>query len=292
MLVKQLLNKTRNVFYNAFLPIWYRLYSKNSFLNTDERSEILVASITSFPARVHTLHLTIESLLRQSVKLDKIIIYLEKEKFESVEIPLKLSNLKKKGVEIVFVDENLRSHLKYFYAMQTYPDAVVITFDDDIIYNSRVVETLMATHRIFPSSVVGTRCTRMLCDENGVIFNYMRWKRNDATLSEEPSFYCFPSGVGGVLYPPKALAREAFNCSQIYALCPLADDIWLKMMELLNEMPAIQTKRKFKLIYIKNLQKGPTLVSKNIAQKDQVIQNDVQLKNICKSYDLSRYFKI
>ncbi len=291
-MIKKVFNKLRNMFFNAYLPLWYRLYTKNSFLNTACRSEFLVASVTSFPARIHSLHLTIESLLRQSVKFDKIIIYLEKDKFESVEIPAQLNNLKKKGVEIVFVKENLRSHLKYFYAMQTYPEAIVMTFDDDIIYNSRVVETLMASHRMFPDSVVGTRCTRMLCDENGVIFNYMRWKRNDATLSEKPSFYCFPSGVGGVLYPPKSLAQEAFNCSQIYALCPLADDIWLKAMELLNGTSAIQTKRKFKLIYIKNLQKGPTLVSKNIAQGDQVIQNDVQLKNICKSYDLNRYFKI
>ena len=292
MFVKKLLNKMRNFFYNAYLPVCYRMYSKNSFLNIDERSEYLVASITSFPARIHTLHLTIESLLRQSVKLDKIVVYLEKDKFESIEIPFKLNNLKKKGVEIVFVKENLRSHLKYFYAMQTYPDAIVMTFDDDIIYNPRVVETLMTTHRMYPSSVVGTRCTRILCDEKGVILKYMRWKINDETLSERPSFYCFPSGVGGVLYPPKALAQEAFCCSQIYALCPLADDIWLKTMELLNGTSAVQTKRKFKLVYIKNLQKGPTLVSKNIAQGDQETQNDVQLKNICRLYDLSRYFKI
>lgn len=291
-MIKKVFNKLRNVFFNAYLPFWYRLYTKNSFLNTACRPEFLVASVTSFPARIHSLHLTIESLLRQSVKFDKIVVYLEKDKFESDELPLKLNNLKKKGVEFVFVKENLRSHLKYFYAMQTYPDAIVMTFDDDIIYHSRVAETLMVSHRMYPSCVVGTRCTRMLCDKNGVILNYMRWKRNDATLSEKPSFYCFPSGVGGVLYPPKALAQEAFNCSQIYALCPLADDIWLKTMELLNGTSAIQTKRKFKLIYIKNLQKGPTLVSKNIVQGDQVIQNDVQLKNICKSYDLSRYFKI
>lgn len=291
-MIKKVFNKLRNVFFNAYLPFWYRLYTKNSFLNTACRPEFLVASIASFPARIHTLHLTIESLLRQSVKLDKIMVYLEKDEFGSIEIPSKLNNLKKKGVEIVFVKEHLRSHKKYFFAIQAYPDAIVMTFDDDIIYNHRVVETLMDSHRMYPNCVVGTRCTRMLCDENGVIFNYMRWKRNDATLSEKPSFYCFPSGVGGVLYPPKALAQEAFNCSQIYALCPLADDIWLKTMELLKGTSAIQTKRKFKLVYIKNLQKGPTLVSKNIAQGDQETQNDVQLKNICKSFDLSRYFKI
>ena len=291
MFLKKFKKKIKSIVLNKWLPIWYRLSQMNSFLNTEKRTEYVVASITSFPARIQTLHLVIESLLRQSFKLDKICVYFVEGEFESQKLPKPLEKLRKKGVDFCFKTESIRSHGKYFHAMRAFPQALVITFDDDIIYNSRIVETLVKTHISHPNCVVGTRCTRMICDKNRKLKGYLNWCF-DWSLADKPDFLCFPTGIGGILYPPKSLAKEAFDVAAIKELCPMADDIWLKMMELLNNVPAIQTKRKFDLIYIDKLQKGPTLASQNFSVKDDLNLNDLQLKKICSRYSLNNFFEV
>ena len=38
----------------------------------------------------------------------------------------------KKQLEIIFVEEDLRSHKKYYYAFKEYQNDIIITIDDDI----------------------------------------------------------------------------------------------------------------------------------------------------------------
>jgi hypothetical protein len=40
----------------------------------------------------------------------------------------------------------------------------------------------------------------------------------------------FPTGVGGVLYPPALLHREVLDAGTFQSICPYADDIWLYFM--------------------------------------------------------------
>jgi hypothetical protein len=40
----------------------------------------------------------------------------------------------------------------------------------------------------------------------------------------------FPTGVGGVLYPPGSLDPEVMNEGAALATCPSADDVWLYWM--------------------------------------------------------------
>ena len=42
----------------------------------------------------------------------------------------------------------------------------------------------------------------------------------------------FPTGVGGVLYPPHSLDEEVLNESIFMDICTYADDVWLKAMAL------------------------------------------------------------
>lgn len=61
--------------------------------STDTISEKkIVVSLTSFPARIKKVHIVIESLLNQTIKPDKIILWLSKEQFEHYYVlPSKLS---------------------------------------------------------------------------------------------------------------------------------------------------------------------------------------------------------
>ena len=102
-----------------------------------------IVSFTSFPQRIGVVWLVIECLLRQTRVPKKIIVYLSKEQFKSNdELPKTLKKYSKDVVEIKMVDGDIRSHKKYWYSVKEYCDSPIILVDDDIIYDSHLVEDL------------------------------------------------------------------------------------------------------------------------------------------------------
>lgn len=98
------------------------------------RDDSIIVSMTTFPARIGYVHLAIKSLLNQTVSPGKIILWLAKDQFQDVEIPQQLRALCTYGLEIRFCDEDLFAHKKYYYAMRAFPEQIIVTYDDDIIY--------------------------------------------------------------------------------------------------------------------------------------------------------------
>ena len=55
----------------------------------------MVVSLTTFPLRIGKVHLTIQSILRQSRPADRILLWLSKEEFpEEAQLPANLLRLK------------------------------------------------------------------------------------------------------------------------------------------------------------------------------------------------------
>ena len=75
--------------------------------------------MTSYPARISYVHLAIKSLMLQSYKPDRIILWLAEEQFPTKELPKELTDLCQYGLEIRFV-EDLYGHKKYFYIFLRY----------------------------------------------------------------------------------------------------------------------------------------------------------------------------
>ena len=75
----------------------------------EQRRAKMVVSLTTFPLRIGKVHLTIQSILRQSRPADRILLWLSKEEFpEEAQLPANLLRLKEKGLDIRFCD-NIRS---------------------------------------------------------------------------------------------------------------------------------------------------------------------------------------
>lgn len=55
----------------------------------------MIGSLTSYPARITTVHRVIETILNQSVPLDKVILYLADEQFPDRQLPQTLTDLAK-----------------------------------------------------------------------------------------------------------------------------------------------------------------------------------------------------
>lgn len=262
---------------NVVLPIYFGL-TKNRPCNalpqnSGEKRRVIV-SLTSFPKRLATLHLVIESILRQSVKPDKVVLYLTKSQVPDVEkLPRKLLDCRKRGLEIVLCDDEIRSHTKYFYAMQQFPDDIVITVDDDLFYRSDLVATHLKNADKYPGCVIANWAKRVIPGKT----KYTEWP--DA-VGKEPlkSKNMLILGVSSVLYPPHSLHTDAFNVENIRKLTLTADDVWITAMLLKQGTEVVYSGYEYNHLPV-HIRNNETLISGNY------VRNQICVDEINKYYE-------
>lgn len=244
------------------------------------RADVIV-SMTSYPARIQFVAKVIESLRRQSVQPDKIILWLAKEQFEGGEAALPAELLTEieigENVCLRWCDD-LKPHKKYYYAMQEFPESIIITVDDDVYYRNDLVEKLLDSYVEYPFAVSAMRAHLITFDSEGEIRPYAEWQRECRRVSI-PSFALCATGVGGVLYPPHSLSKEVFNRKTIEECCLYADDLWLKIMELFARTPVVIADSYQAITYLGDSQ-DTALWRSNDANN----RNDIQLAAILEHY--------
>ncbi len=197
-----------------------------------EGTPALVVSLTSYPARMYDIHLTLYSLLTQDLKPDKLILWLGEEQFPNrlLDVPRKVRDLEKWGLEIKWCADT-KSYKKLLPSLQEYPEAVIVTADDDIYYPPHWLRTLWETYQNTAEKIVANRCHRVAF-VNGQFLPYSRWKKCVTQFS--PSYLNFMTGAGGVLYAPGSLHPDIFDIGKAQVLCPHNDDIWFWVSALRN----------------------------------------------------------
>lgn len=186
----------------------------------------VIISLTSFPGRYHTLALTLRCLLLQSVRADQVILWIADEHQHS--LPAEVLALRAAGLTIAGCDNSLRSHNKYFHTRQRYPGAFIATADDDTYYWPDWLAELIADYDPRARVIPCHRVHRITLRPDGLPAAYRDWHWESAAAIADTMI--FPTGVGGVLYPPDCLHQDADDAARILALCPKADDVWLYWM--------------------------------------------------------------
>jgi glycosyltransferase involved in cell wall biosynthesis len=227
--------------------LYYKKSKPQYGLNGDtQRTPKVIVSLTSYPASLPYLHICIKSLLNQTYKPDKIILYLG-EDTKKEDVTAQVWELCPFGLEIVFCPDNLMTHKKYIYAMQQYPEDIIITVDDDAIYSRKLIGSLVRSYAQHPNAVSGRVVSKIISDE-GQCLPYGNWRRQYAFVwrkKRRPSRQLMAVGVGGILYPPaskKLMAEEVFDIDLIINVCDrFNDDIWLKTHQLRAGTPVAVT---------------------------------------------------
>ena len=205
----------------------------------------LVISLTSYPKRFKTLHHVIKSLLMQSIKPNKIILWIQNEHKE--ELNKEIIELTKYGLEINFC-KNYKSYNKIVHSLIEESDRYIATFDDDILYSKNALKCLVETSKLNPGHVVSNRIHKIKLNKNSMPMPYKSWYW-DYSINDQIELN-FLTGVGGSLYPPKTFNKDVLRLDLINKLSPHADDIWLNWMLRLNGKKIIRTKFKEKLLEI------------------------------------------
>lgn len=240
-------------------------------------SRKLIVSFTSYPARINSIPTVLESIYTQTYPADEIILWLAEDQFPNKEhdLPVDLQQLIMSQKLTVKWCDDLKPHKKYFYALQEYSDALIITIDDDLIYSPHTFGNLYQSYLLYPDAVSTVRAHLIAITESNEILPYEYWiKETDACLYI-PSMQLLATGGAGTLYPPGLFLPELFNKEVILEHCLWADDLWLKVMELLSDVPVVVAQPFEGLRYLPGSQET-ALCHQNVDQN----QNDIQLAQI------------
>ena len=187
----------------------------------------LTVTLTSYGERALDVYLVIESLMQQSVRADRIVLWLSEDEFDRDSLPELLERQENRGLVVRFT-EDLRSYKKLIPALTAYPDDLLLTVDDDVLFPVDHIERLYRAHRAEPEVIHCYRGHRMTYAGPGHLKPYREWELE--TDLPHASLDVFPVGVGGVLYFPGCFDEEVTHRAAFTSLCPDADDIWFKAM--------------------------------------------------------------
>lgn len=232
---------------------------------TESRKRKLICSMTSFPARIDEVWISIETVFRQTVKADKIILWLSKDQFKDKELPKSILDCQKKGLSIRWVDEDLRSHKKYFYALQEFKDSDIVLLDDDLYYPDKLLENLVLMAKRHPNSICATRVHKMKYNKDGSLKPYNRWIHNFNPKKEQASKDFFLTSGMGTLIPTGIMPADTFDKKVFKKICLYADDVWLNFQA-----------RRAKIKIFKNNKYDKDPISIGLSQNEKLVDFNVQ----------------
>lgn len=187
----------------------------------------VVVSMTSFPEAIPYAIQAIHSILNGSVLPDKLVLYLTFSQFPDSKLPESLRLLSENNpiFEVRNYDRDIRSYRKLIPALIDFPEAVIITVDDDVAYHRYMLRDLLGLHSQFPDAVLAHRAKRIKLGKP-----YRKWKKYRWYHFLFKRIYktslTLQTGVGGVLYPPHSLRKDMLDVDLFSKIAPSTDDIW------------------------------------------------------------------
>lgn len=188
----------------------------------------LFITLTSYPPRFPTLHLTLRSLIDQTVKPDGIILWIAHQDLER--LPPEVRALTTRGLSIRTCDD-IGSFKKLVCALEAYPEAFLVTADDDLYYPPHWLATLTDSFDPSQPSVLAHRAHRIKWQTKNSVAPYADWQKQvQDPASRAPSTDIVPTTGAGALFFPSCFSSEVTNRQLFQSLCPEADDLWFYWM--------------------------------------------------------------
>lgn len=183
----------------------------------------VVVSLTSYGRRMRTVFLTLETLSAGSARPERLILWVDHQR-DLDKVPLSIKKLQRRGLE-VRVAGDYRSHKKWYppLVQDVLGGKPMVIADDDVFYPKEWLLDLWSAHISSPEVVWAHRAQQMIWSKEG-FRPYATWHTRRGV---SPGNDVFPTGVGGVLYPPGLLELLSVEGEEFMEITPRADDVWL-----------------------------------------------------------------
>ena len=235
----------------------------------------LAVSFTSYPARIEYAADIVDQMHSQTMRPDDVYLTLCREEFPEGEssLPEGLRRQAEAGrVSIIWCDTNIKAHKKYLYTFRQLDGCAIVTVDDDIKFKPDILEKLWYSYLRYPDAVSAIRTHYMTVGTDGKIMPYNSWVKDTGMVLHEPSHRLLATGGAGALYPPSVLRKNAMlQESLMMDLAPLADDLYLKAMELTEGVPVVRASAAGGLKYLGDTQ-DDKLWDVNIEENDRQLE--------------------
>lgn len=232
----------------------------------------LIVSLTSYPPRFGKLYLTVKCLITQSISADKIILCVAECDYKSLPESILLLENSIDKFEIT-TSEDIGAYKKIIPVLKEYPNAFIVTADDDVYYPKEWLDKLITEWDSSYKSIFAHRVHEITYKNKSIPESYNKW---NMSIKEQKNFVDYlATGIGGVFYPPGSLHSQSTNIDKFMDLCPNADDIWLFWMARLNNSCTKKTSYNFNTISWLDSQ-GVALAGQNVNKN----QNDVRIQNL------------
>lgn len=233
-------NILKNYYFNEYLN---KQAYKHRFLQLNSNKIPVYLSLTSIFKNQDSLLQTLVSLIKQTIKPDKIFLYLSEEAY------ILDSGFKDKRITntnlLKFINENQIINIKWVKNIGSYrklipllkekwnEDCIIITIDDDTIYNNNLIKNLLEDYNMH-KCVIGYRGFTPLAD-NIEKFDYAKRCNEIQPLVIKN----FLTGVGGILYKPEFFYKTnnlIFDDNIFLNTCEKQDDVWFYILRILNNI--------------------------------------------------------
>lgn len=201
-------------------------------------------SLTSIFNNQHSLQQTLQSIINQTRKPDKIFLYLSEDKsfFDNGFTNKKITNEKLKTlivnnkiIEIIWGNDiGPYGKLLPLLKEKWNEDCIIITIDDDTIYHPNLINSLIDDYLTY-KCVISYRGFTPLFDKL-LNFEFSQCLKNKL---QNLSLYNFSTGKGGILYKPEFFYNTKdliFNYEIYSEFCKKQDDIWFYIVRVLNNV--------------------------------------------------------
>ena len=241
----------------------------------------VVVSLTSYGRRINSVCYAIESIMQQVKKANRIILWLGEKDFYG-NIPCTLKSQMARGLEIRKT-RDIRSYTKIIPALLEFPQSVIITIDDDIMYDFDIIGNMIDSYLKKTKAISACRCHVIRYNSNHHMKPYNKWFWN--TFDNNHNYNNFFTGVGGVLYPPGCFDTEIFNENIFGDICRTADDVWLNAMARKSnvEIQKVPTKSSMGEDYIELYDVQDMGLRNGNVQRHE---NDIQIHRVWEKYGL------
>ena len=198
-----------------------------------------IVSFTTFGPRVENSVEMIESLKKQQFQDFRIVMTLYKDDIKNIG-PNMQKLIDNGEVELIVADEDLGSHLKYFYAMKKYPYMPIITVDDDRKYDEKALLHLASAQQFFVQRgekvITCNWGTRMWRTPNSVP-PMTSWPLLNLG---ELSYFGMAEGFMGICYPANCFS-DLDKYLPLIRKIPHDDDLVLKAIGIKENVPVFRT---------------------------------------------------
>ena len=245
----------------------------------------VIVSLTSYGKRVtENVAFAILSILHQTVLPNRIVLNLDETKWNNDNLPELIKKLEAAGLEVNFC-EDVGPHTKLLPTLQKYSDDIVVTVDDDILYETTMLQDLLQNYQQSDEKTIICRLAKKIVNENGKYIPYTQLP--DAPFGTTSEGY-LPYGFKGILYPPHIFSKAIFNKEIYRSICKHADDIWFGLTEYKEHIPVrCILSSKMSLDFVNTMEQWEPTAETCLYYENSVMgKNNIQYQAVIDYYQL------